>query len=125
MEAGLEFAVDWNKSQSFIGRDALIRQKEEGIKRCLVQFLLEDKEKFLYHNEPIYRDDEITGYVTSAMYGHTLGGAVALGYLENDLGISVDFINTGTYEIEVAGQKFKASASLRPLYDPGNKRKKA
>ena len=125
LEAGLEFAVDWNKSQSFIGRDALIRQKEEGIKRCLVQFLLEDKEKFLYHNEPIYRDDEITGYVTSAMYGHTLGGAVALGYLENDLGISVDFINTGTYEIEVAGQKIKARASLRPMYDPGNKRKKA
>ncbi|MCR9213217.1 MAG: FAD-dependent oxidoreductase [Proteobacteria bacterium] len=124
LEAGLGFAVAWEKNGGFIGRDALLRQKEEGVKQRLVQFLLEDPEKMLYHNEPIYRDGEIVGYLTSGMYGHSLGGAIGLGYVENPDGVNPDYVNSGAYEIGVAGEKVKAKASLRPLYDPKSERVK-
>lgn len=124
LEAGLGFAVAWEKNGGFIGRDALLRQKEEGVKQRLVQFLLEDPEKMLYHNEPIYRDGEIAGYLTSGMYGHSLGGAIGLGYVENPEGVDAAYVNSGSYEISVAGEKVAATASLRPLYDPKSERVK-
>ncbi len=124
LEAGLGFAVAWEKNGGFIGRDALLQQKEEGVKQRLVQFLLEDPEKMLYHNEPIYRDGDIVGYLTSGMYGHSLGGAIGLGYVENPEGVNADYVNSGAYEIGVAGEKVKAKASLRPMYDPKSERVK-
>ena len=86
---------------------------------------MEDREVILYHNEPIIRDGTICGYITSAMYGHTLGGSVGMGYLNNSLergGVDAKFVNSGSYEIEVAGMRYPAQASLKPLYDPNNER---
>ncbi|MEQ8665376.1 MAG: FAD-dependent oxidoreductase [Rhodospirillales bacterium] len=125
LEAGLGFAVKFDKPGGFIGRDALLRQKDAGLKRRLVQFRLTDPEPLLYHNEPVIRDGEICGYVTSAMYGHTLGGAVGLGYVSHADGVDADYVNSGSYEIEVAGERFAAEASLRPMYDPKSERMKA
>ena len=126
VEAGLSFAVDLGKT-AFIGRDAVIQQKaqqkEPGLNQRLVQFLLSDAQAMLYHNEPIYRDNEIVGYIASGMYGHTLGGSVGLGYVTNNgSGVTAAWIKAGHYEIEVAGQRIAATASLRPLYDPANER---
>jgi 4-methylaminobutanoate oxidase (formaldehyde-forming) len=118
LEAGLGFACRFDKNVPFIGRDALLRQKETGVKKRLVQFALEDPEPLLYHNEPIYRDDEIVGYTTSGNYGHHLGAAIGLGYVNHPDGVDADFVNSGRYEIEVACERFPARASLRPLYDP-------
>ncbi len=118
LEAGLGFACRFDKNVAFIGRDALLRQKETGLKKRLVQFALEDPEPLLYHNEPIYRDGEIVGYTTSGNYGHHLGAAIALGYVNHPDGVDADFVNSGRYEIEVACERFPARASLRPLYDP-------
>lgn len=122
LEAGLGFAVSFDKPGGFIGREALLRQKETGLKKRLVQFLLNDPEPLLYHNEPIWRDNQIVGYITSGMYGHTLGGAVGLGYVNHEDGVNADFVNSGRYEIEVAGVRVPATASLRPMYDPKNSR---
>ena len=119
LEVGLGFAVDFAKPGGFIGREALLRQKEAGLlKQRLVQFLLEDPEPLLYGGEPIYRDGELVGYLRSGGYGHTLGGAVGLGSVENEQDVSVDFVKSGTYEIKVAGVRYPARASLRPMYDP-------
>ena len=121
LEAGLGFAIAWDKPGGFIGRDALLEQRRTGVKRRLVQFALEDPEPLLYGNEPIWRDGVIAGYVTSAMYGHTLGRAIGLGYVEdgeNGNPVDADFVNAGSYEIEIAGERFPARASLKPLYDP-------
>lgn len=121
IEAGLGFAVKTDKA-SFIGRDAVLRQKEEGVKQRLVQFALEDPEPLLYHNEPIYRDGVIAGYITSGMYGHTLGSAIGLGYVGSEEGVDKAFIDAGSYELEVCGERFAAKASLSPMFDPKNER---
>ena len=123
LEAGLGFAVDYDKAGGFIGREALLRHKETGVlTRRLVQFLLEDPEPLLYGGEPIHRDGKLVGHLSSGGYGHTLGGAVGLGYVENEQGVTADFIRSGRYEIEVAGVRYPARASLRPMYDPDGKR---
>jgi glycine cleavage system T protein len=125
LEAGLGFAVKLDKPNGFIGRDALLKQRETGVTKCLAQFLLEDPEPMLHHNEPIWRDGEIAGFVRSGMYGHTLGGAVALGYVEHADGVDGDYVMSGTYEIEVAGIRYPAKVALQPLYDPRSQRVKA
>jgi 4-methylaminobutanoate oxidase (formaldehyde-forming) len=123
LEVGLGFAVDFAKPGGFIGKEALLRQKEAGVlKHRLVQFLLKDPEPLLYGSEPIYRDGELVGYLNSGGYGHTLGGAMGLGNVENKEGVTADFVKSGSYEIEVVGVRYPAKASLRPMYDPKGKR---
>ena len=122
IEAGLTFACDFDKPGGFIGKEALLEQKKSGVNRRLVQFLLDDPGPLMYHNEPIYRNGELVGYTTSAAYGHTLGGSVALGFVNHDSGVDSAFVSGGHYEIEVAGKRYRASASLRPLYDPKSAR---
>ncbi|MCY3880452.1 MAG: FAD-dependent oxidoreductase [Rhodobacteraceae bacterium] len=123
LEAGLGFAVDTGKVD-FIGRDAVLRKREAGLEKRLVQFKLEDPEPLLYHNEPIVRDGRITGYLTSGSYGHHLGAAVGLGYVPCR-GESATELLQSSFEIEVAGSRVGAQASLRPLYDPAASRVKA
>ncbi len=123
LEVGLDFFVNFDKPGGFIGREALLRQKEEGVlKQRLVQFLLEDPEPLLYGSEPICRDGARVGYLRSGAYGHTLGGAVGLGHIENEEGVTADFVKSGSYEIEVAGVRYPAKVSLSPMYDPQGKR---
>jgi glycine cleavage system aminomethyltransferase T len=122
LEAGLGFAVSFKKEGGFVGKDALLKQKEEGVKKRLAQFVLDDPEPLIYHNEPIWRNDVIVGYVTSGMFGHTIGRSIGMGYVNNDNGATLDFVNSGKYEIEIACQKYSARASLQPSYDPKNER---
>ena len=119
LEAGLAFAVDFDKPGGFIGRDALLRHKENGpLKYRMVQFLLNDSEPLLYGNEIIYRDGKIVGYLQTGAYGFTLGGAMGMGFVENEEGATREFINSGKYEIDIAGERYPAKASLIPMYDP-------
>ncbi len=116
LEAGLGFAVKTAKPE-FIGRDAVLRKKEAGLSRRLVQFILADSEPLLFHNEAIIRDGEFIGYLSSGNYGHALGAAVGMGYVPCQ-GERAEDILASTYEIEVADARVKARPSLRPLYDP-------
>ncbi|MDE0059216.1 MAG: FAD-dependent oxidoreductase [Defluviicoccus sp.] len=121
-EAGLGFAVALGKNAGFIGRDAVLRQREEGVTKRLVQFALEDPEPLLYHYEPIRRDGEIVGYLTSGMFGHTVGAAIGMGYVRRDAGVTREWIEAGRYEIEIAGKTWPARASLTAFYDPRRER---
>ena len=123
LEAGLGFAVKTDKP-AFIGRDAVLRKKDEGLNTRLVQFRLTDPEPLLYHNEPIVRDGTIVGYLSSGGYGHHLGGAMGLGYVPCQ-GQTAAEVLASDYEIDVAGTRVKAEASLRPMYDPKSERVKA
>jgi 4-methylaminobutanoate oxidase (formaldehyde-forming) len=120
LEAGLSFAIDWNKE--FIGRDALLKQKQSGVTRQLVLFVLEDPEPVLWGSELIYRDGKPVGYTASGAYGHTVGGSVAMGYVNNADGVNAAFIRNGRYEINVNGTRVPARAHLRPPYDPERNR---
>ncbi len=122
LEAGLGFAVKPDKGD-FIGRAAVLAKKESGLEKRLLQFLLQDPEPLLYHNEPILRDGRIVGYLTSGNYGHYLGAAVGLGYVPCK-GESAADVLASDYEIEVAGRRYPATASLKPLYDPASERVK-
>ena len=124
-EAGLSFAVKLDKEVPFIGRDALLERREAGIGKRLAGFRLLDPGPLLYGHEPIYRNGDLVGDVTSAAYGHTLGAAVGLGYVNHPQAGDRDFILAGDYEIEVAGERVAAVASLRPFYDPGGERVRA
>ena len=123
LEAGLGFAVKTGKGD-FIGRDAVLRKREAGLQRRMVQFLLQDPQSLAYHNEPIYRDGKIVGIVTSGNYGHFLGGPVALGYIPC-AGESVQDLLASTYEIDIAGIRIAARASIAPMYDPKSERMRA
>ena len=122
LEAGLGFAVKTSKPD-FIGRDAVLRKKEEGLAARMLQFRLTDPEPLLYHNEPVLRDGEIVGYLSSGSYGHHLGGAIGMGYVPCK-GQSAEEVLASRYEIDVAGTRVPAEVSLRPMYDPTGARTK-
>ncbi|MEM1314788.1 MAG: glycine cleavage T C-terminal barrel domain-containing protein, partial [Pseudomonadota bacterium] len=122
LEAGLGFAVKPDKG-AFIGREAVLRKREAGLDRRLIQFKLEEPDAFLFHNEPVLRDGRIVSYLTSGGYGHALGAAVGLGYVPCARpGEPVAEMLDGRYEIEIAGRRVAAQASLKPMYDPGSER---
>jgi 4-methylaminobutanoate oxidase (formaldehyde-forming) len=129
LEAGLGFAVKFDKPGGFIGREALLRQKDElsktksgVLKKRLVQFALENPEPMLYHNEPIWCNNKIVGDLTSGMYGHTIGTCLGMGYVSHEDGVSKEFLESSVFEIEVAGERYGARPSLRAFYDPKSKR---
>ena len=119
LEAGLGFAVKFDKPGGFIGRDALLKERAVGSAKRLLQFRLLDPQPLLYHNEPIWHDDVLVGHVTSGAYGHTLGGAIGLGYVDSAKAPNPP---EGGFSVEVAGDRIPAQASSRPMYDPGNRR---
>ena len=125
LEAGLGFAVKTDKP-AFIGRDAVLRKREAGLSRRLVQFKLTDPEPLLYHNEPILRDGAFVGYLSSGGYGHHLGAAIGMGYVPcAQPGEPVAEMLASTYEIDIMGTRVEAEAQLKPFYDPKGDRAKA
>lgn len=125
-EAGLGFAVSLDKPCGFIGRDAVIAAKEQRpMTRRILQFTLDDGAPMLWGGELILRDGQPVGEVRSAAYGHTLGRSVALGLVTNESGVGKDFVESGRFEIELAGVRHAATAHLRPPYDPRSARVKA
>ncbi len=122
VEAGLGFAVAWNKAGGFVGREALLRQREAGVKRILATFVLEDSGPVLWGSEPILMDGRAVGYTTSGSYGFTVGGGIAMGYVKDPGGITRERIAAGRFEINVSGRRIPARAHLRSPYDPDRRR---
>jgi 4-methylaminobutanoate oxidase (formaldehyde-forming) len=123
LEAGLGFAVALDKPGGFIGRDAVLAQKRAGpLRKRLVQVLVTDPAPLMFHAEIVKRDGKALGYVRAASYGHSLGGAVGLAMIEADTPIDAAFLAQGRWEVDIAGRSYPAVASLKPLYDPENRR---
>lgn len=125
LEAGLGFACDFKKPGGFLGRDAVLAQKAAGpLRRRLAQVMVMDPEPLMYHGEVVLRDGRPVADVRSAAYGHTLGGAVGLAMIESEDGSPVDkaYIDAGRWEVDIAGVRYPAKVSLRPLYDPSGAR---
>ena len=116
IEAGLGFTADISKDD-FLGKKAILEKKDHGVNRLMLQFLLDDPSRMVYHNEPIIREDKIVGYLTSGNYGHFLGAGVGLGYVDCK-GLTKKQILNFSYSIDVAGKVVPAKASIKPMYDP-------
>jgi len=126
LEAGLGFAVAFDKPGGFIGRDAVLARRAEGpLTRRLVQVQLTDPEPLMFHAEVVHRDGVPVGYVRAASYGHTLGGAVGLAMIEAGEPVTASYLADATWTVDVAGVQVPAIASMRPLYDPTNERIRA
>ena len=126
IEAGLGFAVKLDKPGGFIGRDALAEIKAAGVpNNRMLQFLLADPEPLLHGNELICLNGRDVGHIQVGAYGHTLGGAVGIGFAELDEPLTAEIVRTGDWEIDVAGKRIKAKASLQPMFDPAMERVKS
>lgn len=123
LEAGLGFAVKTSK-ENFIGREAVLRRKESGLERRLVQFRLTEPDAMVFHNEALLRDGKIVSHVTSGNYGHALGGAVAMGYVPSKGEKAAEMLES-RFEIDIGGRRVPAEASMKPLYDPSHARMRA
>ncbi len=129
LEAGLGFAIAWDKQRDFIGRAALEAQRHEPRTRRLIQFRLEDPDLLAYHDEPIRRDGELVGRVTSAMWSYTEDRCLAMGYVTHPTAadpepqaVTKSWLEAGSFDIEIAGRRIAATPSIRSFYDPTNQR---
>ncbi len=123
LEAGLGFALALDKPGGFIGRQAVLGQKASGpLRRRLVQILLRDPDPLLFHAEIVSRNGRPVGYIRSASYGFTLGGAVGLAMIDADEPIDQRYLDSGDWTVRIGEKIVPAVASLRPLYDPAGAR---
>jgi len=123
LDVGLGFTVAWDKPGGFVGREALLKAKEAGIpSRRLVQFLMRDPSVDLLGAEPIFRNGVHVGFMRTGAYGYTLGGSVGLGMVEADAPIPASSITEGDFTVQIYGEQYPATASLRPLFDPDRTR---
>jgi len=126
LEAGLGFAVDLKKPGGFIGKDAVVAKKAEGpLTRRIVQVLVKDPEPMLFHAEIVRRAGKAVGYVRAASYGFTVGGAVGLAMVDAGEAVTQAWLDGAEWDVDIAGKRYPARASMKPLYDPGNERVKA
>ncbi len=122
IEAGLGFAVAWDKPDGFIGKEALEKQRTRAKQpKRLVCLALEDNSvnaPMIYHEEPIYRNGVIVGSSTSGAWGHRVNLSLGLGYVKNEAGVGKDWIDSGTWEVELAWKRYPAKVQLQCFYDP-------
>jgi 4-methylaminobutanoate oxidase (formaldehyde-forming) len=115
LETGLDFAVGWHKS-GFIGRDALLRQKETGATWRLVCLAL-DRPLSVYGSEAVLQGGKVVGITTSGDYAPTIGKSLVLGYVPADLAIRDD-----GFAVEAFGERSLASRIKGCAYDPKRQR---
>jgi glycine cleavage system aminomethyltransferase T/glycine/D-amino acid oxidase-like deaminating enzyme len=121
LDVGLGFAVAWETD--FRGKEALLARKETfPSTRRLVQIRLHDPEPLLYHAEPVLRDGDVVGYVRAASYGWTLGASVGLAFVSAQDKVTKYWLDAGSWEVDIAGERYAAEVSLRPMYDPTSAR---
>ena len=122
LQAGLGFAVKLNSNTPFLGREALVEQRQSPLKRRLACFTTDDNEVVLLGRETIYRNGERVGWLTSGGFGYTVDASIGYGYVRNEAGVDREYLCSGTYELEVASRRVPASIHFAPLYDPRNER---
>jgi heterotetrameric sarcosine oxidase gamma subunit len=126
IEAGLGFAISWDKKGGFIGREALMKQNALPVlSKRMICVALEDSSAaapMMYHEEPIYRNGVIVGSTTSGAWGHRTNLSLGMGYVSNEGGVTKDWIESGKWEVELAWKRFGAKVQLQSFYDPKGER---
>jgi len=122
LEAGLGFAVAWDKPGGFIGREALLNQKGSSRTKRLIQFRIEDPDLISYHDDPIFRDGVYAGRTTGGMWSHTEDRCLTMAYLVHADGVDQAWLDAGTWEIEIGTRRRSVTPSIRSFFDPTNQR---
>ncbi len=119
MQAGLGFAIAWDKPGGFVGRDALLAARAAGPpKDRVVGLLVEDAEADLFGNEPVFLNGTRVGYVRAAAYGFTVGGPVALAQVSCPDGVTAEWLKSGGFTVHSDAATWPAKLQLAPFYDP-------
>ena len=124
LEAGLGFTICWDKPVEFNGRRALEAQREQPRTKRLVQLRIEDPDLLTYHDEPLYRDEVVVGRISSSMWSATQNRCCAMGYVEHHEAVTKDWLDSGSWETNIAGRRVPVSTSIRSWFDPNNQRPK-
>ena len=124
-EAGLGWAVKLKGGKAFLGRETVEKAANSRLAKRLACFTSPDPAAVLTGRETILRNGVAVGYLTSGGWGYTVGRNIGYGYVRHAQGVDDAFLSGGTYELEVASERFPAELSLRPLYDPDLKKVKS
>lgn len=120
-EAGLGFAVSFKKKENFIGKEALLKIREQKLKKKLVMFTLQDSmpgKPLVLHDEPIYCDNKIIGRTTSGNYSFNYKKNMVLGYV--NLFSSKEELQKKNFVIEIEQKYYKTNLQKKALHDPNN-----
>ncbi|XP_035788593.1 pyruvate dehydrogenase phosphatase regulatory subunit, mitochondrial-like [Anopheles albimanus] len=122
LECGRMWRVKFDKGMNFIGKDALLQQREKGVERMYIQLLINDHDPdvdlWSWGGEPIYRDGVYCGQTTTTAYGFTFKKQICLGFVKNlqpdgrGLPVTNEYVLSGDYEVEIAGIRYPAKANL-------------
>ena len=117
VETGLDRFVHYDKASDFIGKQAAIEEKKRGANRKLCTFIVDANDADVWADEPIWAGDKVVGFVTSGGYAHYEQKSVAYGFLP------VDTIREGLeVDIEILGERRRATLYTEPLFDPRGER---
>ena len=122
LEAGLGFAVAWQKPGGFIGREALLAQKDQPRAKRLIQLRIEDPELISYHDDPIFRDGVYVGRTTGGMWSPTQDRCLSMAYLNNPSGVDQSWLDSGDWQIEIGTRRRAVTPSIKSFYDSANQR---
>ncbi|VAV98609.1 Sarcosine dehydrogenase [hydrothermal vent metagenome] len=124
-ESGLGWAVKLKSNVDFKGREAMVAQKENGVKKMMAGFTVDDPDVVLLGRETIYRGGVRVGWLTSGGFGYSIGKSIGYGYIRNADGVDQDYVLAGDYELEVATKRIPCNVHMQPLIDPKMTRVKA
>ena len=117
LESGLDRFVAYGKDADFIGKAAALQEREDGGKLRLCAFVIEAKNADVIGDEPVYHNGEVKGWVTSGGFAHHSQKSVAMGYVPKEIANEAD-----GFEIELLGEKLKATIQTVPLFDANYER---
>ena len=120
LEAGLGFAIAWEKPTEFIGRESLLKQRYQPLTKRLIQLRVEDPDLISYHDDPIFRDNVYVGRTTGGMWSHTQDRCLSMAYINNSSGVKQDWLDSGDWHIEIGTRRRPITPSIRSFYDPKN-----
>ena len=114
LEAGLGRLVKTD-NRKFIGRDALLRRSESANRWCMKLFAIQSDDVDPFYLHSVYQGEQVVGIVTSGAHGHRTGQSLALVYLTQKAEIEA-----GEFEIQVIGDRYRATMLEDSPYDPKN-----
>ena len=115
-QAGLQFAISYKKNINFIGKEALLKIKDQKPTKLLAMMVLKDNkpgQPLLLHEEPIYLDDKIIGRTTSGNYSFNFEKNISFGYVNS--GNTIENLIDKNLSIEIEKKKYPVSLIQKPL----------